>query len=306
MHINDTIWKDTAGKPIQAHGGGMLHHGGRWYWYGENKSAPTYRQGEIDRADVVGISCYSSSDLVNWRNEGVVLPAVPGDEAHDLHPSRVVERPKVLFNKRTGKFVMWLHVDIWNYTDARAGVAISDSPTGPFVYLGAGRPMGHVSHDLTAFTDPAGNGWLVHSGNWHEALHIVRLSSDYTEPVELAAREFVGARREAAAPFLHDGMWYMITSGCTGWAPNAADLAVATRPEGPWRMLGNPCRGGDAPDLTWHCQSTFVIPSGQPGRFIAMFDHWNPANLGASGYVWLPFDCEGPGTVIQWMDKFAG
>lgn len=305
MPVNGDIWRDSDGAAIQAHGGGMLHHGGRWYWYGENKSAPTHARGEYARTDVVGISCYSSADLIHWRNEGVVLPAVSDDSSHDLHPSKVVERPKVLFHEPTGRFVMWLHIDTWDYHDARAGVAVAESPVGPFRYLGAGRPLGHISHDLTAFTDGNGDGWLIHSADWHAALHIVRLSDDYAEPIEVAGREFVGAKREAAAPFFHAGKWYMLTSGCTGWHPNAADLAVAERPEGPWRMLGNPCRGGEEPELTWRCQSAYVIPGSAPGRFIALLDRWNPADLGDSRYVWIPFECRGQATVIEWADEFA-
>jgi hypothetical protein len=306
MHHNAQPWRDTNNQLIQAHGGGLLHHGGCWYWYGENKSAPTYRQGEIDRADVVGISCYSSTDLVHWRNEGIVLPAVSDDPNHDLHPSKVAERPKVLHHAATDRFVMWLHVDTWNYLTAHAGVAVAESPTGPFRYLGSGKPFGHDSHDLTAFTDPDGNAWLIHSANFHKALHIVRLSADYLEPAELAGVEFVGARREAAAPFFYDGQWYMLTSGCTGWEPNAADIATAPRPEGPWRMLGNPCRSGVDPHLTWRCQSTFVAPNPTPGRFIAQFDRWSPQSLGESGYAWLPFDARGEATIIEWRDMYEG
>jgi hypothetical protein len=35
---------------------------------------------------------------------------------------------------------MWLHVDSTDYQAARSGVAVSDTPTGPFEYLGSFRP----------------------------------------------------------------------------------------------------------------------------------------------------------------------
>ena len=97
------IWLDADGKPIQAHGGGVIHVDGVYYWFGENKDTPN-NPGKT-RVDVIGMSCYSSRDLLNWKNEGVVLPAVPGDPGHDLHPGNVAERPKVIFNRRTGKYV---------------------------------------------------------------------------------------------------------------------------------------------------------------------------------------------------------
>ena len=66
-------WLDTSGNPINAHGGGILYHGGRYYWYGEYKNGPTYLpKGSWDgyRTDVIGVSCYSSPDMVDWTFEG--------------------------------------------------------------------------------------------------------------------------------------------------------------------------------------------------------------------------------------------
>lgn len=80
----------------------------------------------------MGISCYSSSDLASWRSHGIVLPANESHPSHDLHPSKVVERPKVLYNARTGKYVMWMHVDDAQYKLASTGVAIASAPEGPF------------------------------------------------------------------------------------------------------------------------------------------------------------------------------
>lgn len=63
----------------------------------------------------------------------------------------VLERPKVLFNTRSGKFVMWMHIDTADYELARLGVAIGDSPLGPFKYRGSFRPHGQQSRDFTVF-----------------------------------------------------------------------------------------------------------------------------------------------------------
>ena len=109
--IPGEVWKDTDGNPINAHGGGLLYHDGTYYWYGEYKKGktilPDWATWECYRTDVTGVGCYSSKDLLNWKFEGIVLPAVKDDPNHDLHPSKVLERPKVIFNKKTGKFVMW-------------------------------------------------------------------------------------------------------------------------------------------------------------------------------------------------------
>ena len=60
------IWKDTDGTHINAHGGGVLYHQGTYYWYGEHKADTT-------SAAMVGVTCYSSKDLLHWTNLGVAL-----------------------------------------------------------------------------------------------------------------------------------------------------------------------------------------------------------------------------------------
>lgn len=67
---------------------------------------------------------------MNWKFEGVVLKAVPDDPESDLHPSKVIERPKVIYNKKTKKFVMWVHAESADYGMAAAGVACVTRRTG--------------------------------------------------------------------------------------------------------------------------------------------------------------------------------
>ena len=67
-------WLDTDGRLINAHGGGILFHDGTYYWYGEYKGDSTYRLDwvttwECWRTEAGGVSCYSSTDLVNWKFE---------------------------------------------------------------------------------------------------------------------------------------------------------------------------------------------------------------------------------------------
>lgn len=165
--IPGEVWKDTDGNPINAHGGGLLYHEGTYYWYGEYKKGgtilPEWATWECYRTDVTGVSCYSSKDLLNWKFEGIVLPAVKDDEKHDLHPSKVLERPKVIYNEKTKKFVMWAHVESADYSKACAGVAVSDSPTGTFTYVGSFRPNGAMSRDQTVFVDDNGKAYQFYS-----------------------------------------------------------------------------------------------------------------------------------------------
>ena len=170
-------WLDTDGQVIQAHGGSIMRHADRYWWYGENKAAPTYVNETVTswdcrRHDVVGVSCYSSTDLYTWQNEGIVLMPVTDDIDHDLHVSKVMERPKVNFNPRTRQFVMHFHADRHDYTLAAVGVATSDRPTGPFLYRGTMRPNGADSRDLTVFVDVDWAAWLMHSSEFNKTLYL--------------------------------------------------------------------------------------------------------------------------------------
>jgi len=125
------VWQDTSGVAINAHGGGLLFHSGTYYWYGEHKIA-----GKAGNKAMVGVHCYSSKDLYSWNDEGIALP-VSDDEKSEIVKSCVLERPKVIYNKNTGRFVMWFHLELKDkgYSAARSGVAVSETPTGPFQYL---------------------------------------------------------------------------------------------------------------------------------------------------------------------------
>ena len=299
------VWLDTDGHPIQAHGGGVLHDGGIHYWFGENKDAPN-NPGST-RVDVIGVSCYSSPDLLNWKNEGVVLPSVTDDPSHDMHPSQVAERPKVIFNPATGKYVMWLHLDSPDYTKAAAGVAVSDCVTGPYEYLGSFRPNGCDSRDMTVFQDDDdGREYLVHSSDWNSVTMIADLSDDYLSLTGHYTRHFdhqvKNTGRESPALFKHEGRYFLITSGTTGWNPNPAEYAVADQIHGPWRVMGNPCRG-DQVETTFRSQGTFVLQVGE--GFLFMADRWMPQNLRDSRYVWLPLRITGGEIALEWRESWS-
>ena len=71
----------------------------------------------------------------------------------------------------------------------------------------------------------------------------------------------------------------MLSSGCTGWDPNIAEIAVADSIMGTWKTIRNPCTGPDA-DKTFYAQSTYVQPVvGKKNAYIAMFDRWKKKDL---------------------------
>lgn len=310
-------WSDSAGQPIQAHGGGILVRGDVYYWYGEDRATP----------GKTTVSCYSSKDLHQWKHEGIVFG--PDAFPPELREARTfIERPKVIFNPRTGKYVLWCHLDQRGYHYARAGVAVADQPTGPFVFIHAIRPiqfdagykdtdpdqqkqLGGTYRDMNLFVDDDGQAYAFYASEGNRTLYIVRLNSEFTAPEMPAvqgktwARVLVGKLREAPAPFKFKNRYYLITSGCTGWAPNPADYAVAENILGPWESRGNPCVGPDAAK-TFGTQSTFVLPvTGKPGCYIFMADQWKPRQLSDSRYVWLPLVLKADGTfTLEWRDAW--
>ncbi len=130
------LWPDNNGVHINAHGGGMLRYDNRYYWFGEHKIA-----GPEGNTAMVGFSCYSSENLYDWKNEGIVLK-VSEDTASPIRKGCIMERPKVIFNPKTGKFVMWFHHELAGngYRTAASGIAVADRVTGPYTYLKTIRP----------------------------------------------------------------------------------------------------------------------------------------------------------------------
>lgn len=128
-NINGHLWMDNNGKHINAHGGNIIKYGNTYYWYGENRPDRGFTTEQ-------GIGVYSSQDLRNWKDEGIAL-AVSNEKGHDIERGCIMERPKVLYNAKTKKFVMLFHLELKGrgYEAARVAFAISDTPTGPFKYL---------------------------------------------------------------------------------------------------------------------------------------------------------------------------
>ena len=127
---------DTEGVHINVHGGGVLFHEGTYYWYGEYRSPR-----KAGPPGTLGVGCYTSTDLYNWKHEGVVMPVV-NDPVSDITAGCTIERPKVIFNAKTKKFVLWFHLELKGrgYAAARTAVAVADSPKGPFKFIRSLRP----------------------------------------------------------------------------------------------------------------------------------------------------------------------
>jgi hypothetical protein len=138
------LWFDIDGNIINAHGGGILYHEGIYYWFGEYK-------GEDSNNALMGVTCYSSGDLYNWKFERIALP-VSDDEKSPIVCGSIIERPKVIYNKKTKKFVMYFHNELKGrgYHAAHVAMAVSDKPAGPYMLIKSSRVnAGHWPVNVT-------------------------------------------------------------------------------------------------------------------------------------------------------------
>lgn len=284
-----TAWTDTAGNRLQAHGAGIFTVGSTYYMVGEDKTAGS---------TFTAVACYSSTDLAHWTRQA---DALSRQASGDLSAGRIVERPKVLYNNTTGKYVMWMHIDNTSYNDQRAGVAVSDTPCGPYTYLGATRPLSHPSRDLGLFKDDDGTAYMIHEDP-AAGMRIERLSADYTSAQSTVAT-FPSLESPAMAKV--SGRYFLLTSHLTGWSTNDNVYATATSLAGPWSGFSNFAPAGTR---TYDSQTSFLLPvTGSAGTsYVYIGDRWNASNLNASLPVWLPITLTGTGTAtLNWYDSWG-
>lgn len=277
------LWIDDQGNHIQAHGGGIINYRDTYFWYGEER-----RQG-LDSAYRY-VSCYSSKDLSNWKFEGDVFKMSDPD---NLGRKWVLERPKVYYNRKTGKFVMYMHIDgqvkgeVGNYKYARVGTAISDLPTGPFKFIRTFRPLGRESRDIGQFVDDDGSAYLIFEDRPAGGFHIAKLSGDYLDVKEDVC--FIKAPLEGGAIVNYNGLYYAIGSALTGWAPNPNKFATAKSLRGPWSSFKDIA---PSETNTYNSQSTFMlkITGSKSTSVIFVADQWKPGSLWDSRYLWMPLN----------------
>ena len=270
-----SAWPDNRGRHIQAHGGGILKLTDTYYWFGEDRG-----QG-LDPGQRF-VSCYSSKDLAHWTFRNQVLKL--GDP-ENLGPRRVVERPKVFYNAKTKKFVMYLHIDDGDYKMARVGVAVSDRVDGDYQYLRSFRPLGQESRDIGQFIDDDGQAYLIFEDRPVKGFHIARLSDDYlTVEKEMS---LIQAPLEGGAVVHYKGLYYAVGSALTGWAPNPNKYATSTSLEGPWSEFKDIA----PPEAkTYGSQSTMILKvvGTKTTTVIFMGDIWKPETQWDSRYLWMP------------------
>lgn len=266
------VWRDINGRRIQAHGGAIFYEDGIYYWYGENK----------ERTDgncpvwTWGIRAYRSTDLYNWEDMGLIIPPYFSDENAPLHPTSHADRPHIIKCTVTDKYVCWIkHCG----DGACFTVLQADAFAGPYeVKQHHYRPFGYEVGDFDIAISN-GTAYLYMDAD-HRGVVTLRLSTDYLTAEEEICWQYKDLYapfcREGIAVTKHDGKWFMLTSGMTGYVPNKSDSAVADAPDQPFVSIGNP-HVDDASNASFNSQISqlFKVPS-KKDLWIALADRWVP------------------------------
>ena len=272
------VWLDTEGKRIQAHGGSVMFLNGTYYFYGENKEKT---DGKTDIWHW-GVRCYSSKYLYNWEDCGLIIPPEPEDSSSSLHPASKMDRPHIIYNARTKKFVCWLKIMNQDGTQTET-ILTADEFLGPYTKVREGlRPLNMSGGDFDLVVAPDGKAYYYFE-RVHSETICADLTWDYTDVTGYYSTHFPRPCppyvREATAHFYRRHKHYLLTSGTTGYSPNPSEVAIGDSWHGPFTVLGNP-HPDDPSHTSFHSQisSVFKVP-GKKDLYIACADRWLPRKM---------------------------
>lgn len=333
------VWLDTEGKRIQAHGGSVMYVDGVYYWYGENKE-------KTDGVNGIwhwGVKCYSSTDLYNWKDEGVIIPPESENPESSLHPTTCMDRPHIIYNEKTKTYVCWLKIMNKDGTQTET-VLTAAHILGPYTKVREGiRPLGMSAGDFDLAVAEDGKAYYYFE-RVHSETICADLTEDYTDVTGYYSTHFPHHEgppyvREATAHFFRKGKHYLVTSGTTGYFPNPSEVAIGDTWHGPFTVLGNP-HPEDVSKTSYHSQISSVFKvQGKKDLYIAVADRWlphamdkpydvyrrkyaklfgdenveyDPAEFGDkviystcnADYVWLPFRFDGEMAYLDWKDEW--
>lgn len=194
---------------------------------------------------------FSSKDLKNWKEEGVMLDVksdqVPWAKGNAWAPC--IEEKKVRGGYRY-YFYYSAHPNDGN--SKQIGVAVSDSPTGPFKDFGhpivTESPAGGGQQiDVDVFTDPVsgksylywGNGYMAGAELSKDMLSVKKKTIRVLTPKGGTLQDY--AYREAPYVFYRNGLYYFLWSVDDTGSPNYhVAYGTSTSPLGPVRVAEQP------------------------------------------------------------------
>lgn len=270
---NGKLWKTTTGTTVQAHAPGFIRVGDIWYMCGEDRSS----QWNPD------VNLYSSTDLKTWKLEKKIIQN--GVTTSELGSSRMIERPKLLYNAKTGKYLVWCHYESGNYGASEAACFECDSVNGAYKYVWSGRPLGVKSRDCNVFQDTNGTAYFISTTEENQHLGLFRLSDDYHEAVEHTQLFSWQSREAPAIVKLPNGRYFMFNSACSGWDPNQCKWSATTNLKSGWSGLTNVGN-----NIAYDTQAAAIleIKGTKTTTYLYVGDRWQDPGLPESKTIIFP------------------
>ena len=213
-------WLDTQGKRIQAHGGSVMYLDGTYYWYGENRKKPTAKTAFGTGA----CGATPPPTCTTGRTRDLSSPRSQRTPNSSLHPSASMDRPHILYNQRTKKFVCWLKIMNRDKTQTET-VLTADHILGPYTKVREGlRPLGMSAGDFDLAVAPDGKAYYYFE-RVHSETICADLTDDYTDVTGYYSTHFP----HAGPPYVREATPTSAARASTTWSP-AAPRAICPTP----------------------------------------------------------------------------
>ena len=278
-------WVDINNNKIHAHGGALFYEKDTYYWYGENKEKNTKRS----KVWTWGVRCYSSQDLYNWHDEGLIIEPEE-NKSSILHPYNRLDRPHIIYNKNTGKYVCWLK---FSGKMNNFAVLVADTFKGPYsIVMENYKPYGDTVGDFDIALDSKTKEAYIYFEYNHRGVAAMKLSDDYCKAVGEAKifyeKTFPPFAREGITLFERNGKKYLLTSGMTGYIPNPSEIASFDDWLDTITVQGNPHLNDDSfSSFNSQISQVFKHPE-KEDLYIALADRWIPSYImDKDRYNWL-------------------
>jgi len=171
--------------------------------------------------------CYTTTDMANWTDHGTIASLKTFSWANNN-----AWAPQCIY--RNGKFYIYCPMN-QNRGGMAIGVAVSDSPFGPFTDP-LGKPLVVGSYDPTEFIDDDGQAYLYWGGNG--PCYYVKLNNDMVSYSGDIVQVTSKPRNYQEGPWFYKrkGLYYLAyASTC---CPEGIGYAMSTNATGPWTYKG--------------------------------------------------------------------
>ena len=289
---NDQPRLDINGDYVDAHAGNIVEHNGTYFLYGESYGEQTLEQ-QYPWPNYPKLKVYTSPDLTTWTDRG---DPVPGWTAT---PTRWI--PRVFFDAKTQRFVMWFGVGGWASATSTDGIHFTPSAHGiHYSRFGPASGVGGTS----VFVDDDGTGYIAftaldpgfdtqtHPGwpgcpscaarGYGHIVSIEQTTDDYLASSKVnVSMMFPDDMVEAPTLFKNDNIYYLTYGSCCCGCKGGSGMVVwsAKSVGGPWTR--------QAPHSDVNCNDASAPICGGSGVVIPPPD-WPSHSLVYDAQWWSP------------------